>query len=305
MNILVAEDHPSSAHCLRRLLERLGHQVTVASDGEEAWRLVREARFPVVISDWVMPGLNGLELCRKIREREGQPYSYLILLTSKQGQRDRLSGLGAGADDFLVKPPDAEELAIRLEIARRIIEVQEELERRNALLAEMALSDELTGVKNRRRFREALEVHFSLSRRQGAPLSLLIADVDHFKAYNDEFGHPAGDDALRAVASTLREKVRKHDEVARIGGEEFAVLLPDTAAGVATEMAERLRAAIKAFPWSHRPVTASLGIATTTPTIATPADLVEQADRALYRSKGLGRDRVTHSRDAAGPSPPA
>ena len=304
MNILVAEDQPPSALFLRRLLERLGHEVTVAVDGSEAWRIVREARFPVVISDWMMPGLDGLELCRRIRGREGQPYSYVILLTCKQGQRDRLEGLRAGADDFLVKPPDVEELSVRLEIARRILSIQEELERRNSLLSEMALSDELTGVKNRRRFREALEIHHALATRQGLPLSLVMVDVDHFKSYNDSFGHPAGDEVLKRVASLLSENVRKHDEVARIGGEEFAVLLPDTPAPLATDMAERLRSKVAGQPWPLRRVTASLGVATTSPGNDPPAALVEQADRALYRSKRTGRDRVTHFSDGAGPDSP-
>ncbi len=295
MKIMVAEDHATSALLLCRLLERAGHDVTVAGDGEEAWRLAAEDRFPVIISDWVMPGLDGPGLCRRLRAEQGRPYVYLILLTSKQGQQDRLEGLRAGADDFLVKPPDAEELEVRLEIARRILAVQDELESRNARLAELAHSDELTGVKNRRRFRQALEVHSSMAGRQGLPLSLVMVDVDHFKAYNDAFGHPAGDDVLRGVAASLRDGVRRHDEVARYGGEEFAILLPDTAAAVARELAERLRANLAAGPWPRRPITASFGIATTGPAILTPAELVDQADRALYHSKRLGRDRVTHA----------
>ena len=301
MNILVAEDQIPSALFIRHLLERLGHSVTLATNGLDAWRMAREARFPVVISDWIMPGLDGLELCRKIREWEGQPYSYVILLTSKHSQQDRLAGLRAGADDFLVKPPDVEELAVRLEIARRILSVQEELQRRNALLSELALSDELTGVNNRRRFRESLAIHHSLALRQGLPLSLVMLDVDHFKAYNDAFGHPAGDEILRVVARTLAENVRKHDEVARVGGEEFAILLPDTRVSVAVELAERLRSTLSGRSWPLRRVTASLGIATSSAETPTPEDLVEQADRALYRAKRSGRDRAAHHLEGEGP----
>ena len=294
MNILVAEDQLPSALFIRHMLERLGHRVTVASNGTEAWRVVRESRFPVVISDWIMPGLDGLQLCRKIREWEGQPYSYVILLTSKHSQQDRLEGLRAGADDFLVKPPDVDELAVRLEIASRILSVQEELVRRNMLLSELALSDELTGVNNRRRFREALEIHHSLALRQGLPLSLVMLDVDHFKGYNDAFGHPSGDEVLRLVARTLVENVRKHDEVARVGGEEFAILLPDTDIKLSIDMAERIRSTLANRPWPLRPVTASLGVGTTSEGTPTASVLVDQADQALYRAKKNGRNQVSH-----------
>ena len=293
MKILIAEDQPPAALFLRRMLERLGHDVTVAVDGLEAWRLAADGSFPVVISDWVMPGLNGPGLCRKIRDGDGLNYTYLILLTSKQGRQDRLEGLRAGADDFLVKPPDADELEVRLEIARRILAVQDELRSRNARLSEIAHSDELTGVRNRRQFRESLAVQSSLARRLGRPLSLVMVDVDHFKAFNDTFGHPAGDEVLRAVAASLREGVRKHDEVARYGGEEFAILLPDTDAAIARALAERLRAELAARPWPTRPITASFGVATMGPGDPGDSDLVERADRALYHSKHAGRDRVS------------
>ncbi len=298
MKILVAEDQVPSALFIRHLLERLGHTVTIAANGADAWRLLRSERYPVVISDWMMPGLDGLQLCRKIRERDDQSYSYLILLTGKHSREDRLEGLRAGADDFLVKPPDVDELAVRLEIARRILAVQEELERRNTLLSELALSDELTGVSNRRRFRESLEIHHSLATRRGVPLSLILLDVDHFKGYNDTFGHPAGDEVLRLVARTLVDGVREADEVSRIGGEEFSVLLPDTDAGFAIEMAGRLRAALAAKAWPLRAVTVSQGVATTAKgAVASAATLVDQADRALYLCKRNGRDRVAHCLD--------
>ncbi len=301
---MIVEDHASSALFLRRTLERQGHEVTVAADGSEALDLASRERFPLIISDWVMPGLDGLELFRSIRKQErepnrqeSEPYTYLILLTSKQTHDDRLEGLRAGADDFLVKPPDAEELVVRMEIARRILGVQEELERRNLLLAELAQSDELTGVGNRRWFRKSLEACHSLSRRNGLPLSLLMLDVDHFKSFNDTFGHPAGDDVLRAVSGSLRDGIRKHDELARYGGEEFAILLPNTNVKVARDLADRLRAGLASRPWPLRPITASLGVATTGDTIASPTELVSEADRALYHSKRTGRDRVTHFLD--------
>ena len=294
MKILIAEDQPASALLLRRLLENLGHGVTVASDGLAAWRAVEQARFPVIISDWVMPGLDGLDLCRRVRDQGQRPYTYLILLTSKHGQDERLEGLRAGADDFLVKPPNARELAVRLEIARRILGVQDELERRNRLLADLALADELTGVNNRRRFRELLEIDFAVASESGLPLSLIMVDVDRFKAYNDAFGHPSGDEVLKRVAAILRDGVGQVGEVARYGGEEFVILLPRTPPLAARAVVERLRGALGSFGWPLRPITASFGIATTDPDSDRPDILVGRADQALYRSKRGGRDRVTH-----------
>jgi two-component system chemotaxis response regulator CheY len=200
----------------------------------------------------------------------------------------------AGADDFLTKPPDPDELAVRLEIAGRILAVHDQLARQNALLTELASTDELTGVKNRRRFREDLELLFAQADRQGSPLSLILLDIDHFKRYNDAFGHPAGDRVLQQVGATLRSNLRGHDVVARYGGEEFVVLLPATVADAALEVAERLRAAIAGHDWPHRAVTASFGVATSGPGTPVAAALVDQADRALYLAKEAGRNRTSH-----------
>ena len=276
----------------------MGHEVTVAGDGEEAWEIVRGGDVPLLISDWMMPKLDGPGLCRRIRDAGGDLYTYIILLTSRESREDKLEGLRAGADDFLTKPPDPDELAVRLEIAGRIIDVHEVLAQKNARLAELATIDELTQLKNRRRFNEDLEHHVALSIRGGTPLSLVLLDVDRFKQYNDTFGHPAGDEVLRGVSATLRACVREHDMVARFGGEEFVVLLPSTDADTALAVAERLRAAIASRTWPLGAVTASFGVATADPSHpVSAASLVEQADQALYRAKRAGRDRVVHDRD--------
>ncbi len=208
-----------------------------------------------------------------------------------------MEGLRAGADDFLVKPVEAEELAVRLEIARRILSVQERLERQNARLTELATTDDLTGLVNRREFRRALGVNFALAERQGLPLSLILFDIDHFKDFNDTFGHPAGDEALRTLAQVVRATCREHEPVARFGGEEFAVMLFGASREEARGAAERIRAELARGRWTHRPLTVSFGIATSGPDVATVADLVERADAALYLSKRHGRDRVTHDDD--------
>src|SRR5271170_7704303 len=186
----------------------MGHETAIAPDGEQAWTMVRSGEAPLLISDWMMPLLDGPELCRRIRAAEGIQYTYIILLTSRDQREDRLKGLRAGADDFLTKPPDSDELAIRLEIAERILRVHERLARQNEQLAELATVDELTGTKNRRRFREDLELLFGQADRMASPLSLIMLDIDHFKAYNDAFGHPAGDEVLRRAGSILRTAVR-------------------------------------------------------------------------------------------------
>lgn len=297
MNLLIAEDQAASAVLLARTLGRLGHKATIVRDGLEAWETVREGGFPVLISDWEMPGMDGPDVCRKIRGANLPGYVYIILLTSRDGRDDRLEGLRAGADDFLRKPADAEELRIRLEIAGRILAIHEDLARQNAALAEMATTDPLTGAKNRRRFHEDLTAHIELAERAEMPLSLVMLDVDHFKSFNDTFGHPAGDVLLRDLARVLEANVRKHDVVCRYGGEEFAIILPSTDAETSRTVAERLRAGIEAHDWPHRPITASLGVATLDPASPDGLRLVEQADQALYRSKAGGRNRTHHADD--------
>ncbi|WP_435017336.1 diguanylate cyclase [Tundrisphaera sp. TA3] len=297
MHVLIAEDQPSSALAIRRLLGRLGHESTIAEDGQMAWEMVQTGRYPVLLSDWIMPGMDGIELCRRIRSRRVAPYQYIILLTSKRDLADRLEGLRAGADDFLVKPPHVEELAVRLEIAGRILGFQDELVRRNRELAALADSDELTGAKNRRHFLRALEDRFFEARRLGSPLSLILLDIDHFKAYNDAFGHPAGDEVLRLAAGMIGDLARCEDVVARIGGEEFAAILPGLGEQASLAVCERIRRAFSAFAWPRRAITASLGAATLAPQSKCPADLIAEADLALYASKRSGRDRVSHHRD--------
>ena len=271
----------------------MGHEPSVAPDGEAAWEMIRCGDVPLLISDWMMPHLDGLELCRRLRSTESDRYIYIILLTSLDRREDRLKGL-AGADDFLTKPPDSDELAVRLEIAERIIAVHDQLARQNARLAELATTDELTGVKNRRRLREDLDLLFTQAKRQACPLSLIMLDIDHFKQYNDQFGHPAGDRVLHEVGSTLQAILRGHDVVARYGGEEFVVLLPGTGAAESLNVAERIRTAISNCPGHRCPITASLGVATSDPETADAATLVDQADSALYYSKQAGRNRTSH-----------
>ena len=320
MKILIAEDESGAALILSRTLEKIGHQVEVAVNGAVAWDILQKENFSVVISDWMMPQMDGPTLCRRIRERQESLYTYVILLTSRNDRSDRLEGLNSGADDFLAKPLGSGELFARLTIAERILTMQSEmqqfnarmaeknqelgkivarLEEANAKLAELATSDGLTGLKNHRFFQDTLLTSFSFARRQGLPLSLILLDVDSFKSYNDSFGHPAGDEVLRQVAVHLSRDVRDHDVAARYGGEEFALILPATSQSESVVVAERIRQEIASNAWPLRPITVSIGIATydlqsKAPMPASAVELLDSADIALYHSKRQGRNQVTH-----------
>jgi diguanylate cyclase (GGDEF)-like protein len=308
MKILIAEDDLLGSLILRKTLEKLGHEVIAAIDGADAWYHVEQGDVRLVITDWMMPRMDGLEFCRKIRSRSNGPYVYVILVTARQQRKDRSEGLEAGADDFLVKPLDCAELMARVRVATRILTMHgelenrtralevahRELERKNVALAEAAVSDSLTGLKNRRHFHETLDSTYSFATRHGSTLSVVMLDVDQFKSYNDVYGHPAGDAVLTSLAATLRSNARDHDLVARYGGEEFVILLPEAGPDAARAFCNRVRSRIEASPWPLRPITASLGIATMTPLTASPSQLIDEADRALYYSKELGRNRVTH-----------
>ena len=314
MDILVVDDAPDTRLIIKSVLLKLGHNVTTAEDGEEAWKLLCSSDdYQIVISDWVMPNLDGLGLCQRIRNEPFSKYTYIILLTGMSGKTNLISGIAAGADDFATKPINSEELEVRLRSAKRILNLEktlafqnEELERANKKLVTYATTDGLTGLYNRRAFQEHLEETLLYSRRANETLSLLILDVDYFKAYNDTFGHVEGDTALKIVSSLLKENSRNNDFVARFGGEEFTVILPNTNYNGATLCAEVLRSAIEKYPWLERNVTISIGVTTVEYQRDRQEDVSEmytrilsEADQALYRSKSTGRNKVTHFKPQA------
>ncbi len=320
MKIVIAQNVPTLRAALRKHLEAQGFEVIALEDLVEILDYVRAHDVRLIIVGWRIARLDLSDLCRQLRAgRPGGPYVHVVLLSTRLRGEDRVDAFRAGIDAFLSRPVDPSELYSRVQAVERLVGVEDQLrkrlgelerlngevERRNTLLAEIASCDGLTGLKNHRYFREALEANISLSRRRSLPLSVVMIDVDQFKPYNDRFGHPAGDEALCEVASLLRSCVREHDVVARYGGEEFAVLLPATDAEAGRALAERLRVAIEQRGWPNRPITISLGVATLPAGSRRPVGMIEDADRSLYRSKAEGRNRVTHADDLAHRPTPA
>lgn len=472
MKILVVDDDPVSSLALKKILGNLEHDVFVATDGIEALSLLKKESFRIIITDWIMPNMDGIELCRQVRAQNFVPYVYMIILTSKGEREDKLEGLKSGADDLLTKPVDTAELYARLEVGKRILEMEEhirknaeelsiakmrlesnnqlleqasrrfqdlfegvpvacfttdqdgrvfewnqacktlygregyevlgqiiwemislpedqkkyiemhekvfsgvpveshervdirsdgekrnvlsqmipisgqnkkvvgaivasmditerkemedqlereiirafdysvqvelnqhelehqkkELEEKNFLLSNIAVTDGLTGLVNHRSFYDHLEKEVKRFFRYQSELSLIILDIDDFKQWNDQFGHLEGDKILENVARILRDASRENDIVARYGGEEFALILQETNHEGALILAERIRSAIEEEPWRYGVVSISLGVATMDNLMKTTSDFVNAADQALYYSKKHGKNCVTSSR---------
>jgi two-component system, cell cycle response regulator len=298
MRVLVAEDHPVTRKMLAIQLRKWGYDVTLCADGTEAWTALNEDHAPrLVILDWVMPGMDGVDVCREIRRLGKQPYVYIILLTAKNRSEDIVSGLEAGADDYIVKPFDPQELRVRVRAGSRVVQLQEDL--LSALKASefQASHDPLTRLWNRAAIMETLGKELARAERDVHPVGVVMADVDHFKRINDEYGHLAGDAVLREVGRRLLTAIRAYDSVGRYGGEEFLIVLPGTDGENGERLGERLREAFDgeamSTPEGVFHVTMSFGVATFDPTRQEEAnDLIRNADAALYRAKSLGRNRV-------------
>jgi len=301
VKVVAVDDDPMTLMIVVGVVEAAGHECVTAADGTAGWELLVSCGADVVISDWRMPGLDGIELCRRIRA-EVPRYTYVVLATSRSDRAEVLEGMEAGADDYLTKPLDLVDLRMRLVAAERVTslharlaESQAELERLNAELAAAARVDALTGLRNRRALEEDLPRLVARCERHGQDLSAVMLDVDHFKAYNDRFGHPAGDEALRRVAGVLLSTGRQTDHFYRYGGEEFLCLIAQDGPA-AVSAAERLRLAVQdlglGHPDSpHHVVTFSAGVATWE-LATTQHALLADADAALYRAKAAGRNAV-------------
>jgi two-component system cell cycle response regulator len=306
VKILVVEDDPTSLRLLSVNLRYAGHEVVEAPDGAAAWSLFQAEPQRMVITDWMMPKLDGLALIGNIRAAEHDAYTYIIMVTALATKPQVVSGLVGGADDYLTKPFDPDELLARVTIGERILNLEEDLRAAKRQAEVLARQDSLTGLPNRLAIRERALAELNRLARDhtSGPLSIILLDVDRFKTINDRYGHEAGDRALRHVAALLAEAMRNYDVVGRWGGEEFLLVLPNAPLGAARAAAERIRERLAQadlhLNGGGAGVTASLGVATVSPEAVRPGAageqwldrLVRAADRALYEAKGLGRNRV-------------
>lgn len=305
MKILIAEDSASSRMVIERALISLGHECITAENGAQAWEDFQGSDVEVIISDWMMPGMDGDELCRRVRAHPTAPYAYFIILTSLEGRNHVINAMRAGVDDYLTKPFDDDELEARLIAAARVTELHhrlarqgEELERLNAKLFEDSRRDHLTELGNRQRLDEDLQQWTTRAVRYGHVFSIALLDIDRFKRYNDTFGHQAGDEVLQSVATALLRECRHGDVAYRYGGEELMIAFAGQALEPAKMAAERMRRAVEAMripsgASGSELVTVSVGVAEFGAVDAGSfSRLLARADTALYAAKQSGRNRV-------------
>jgi two-component system, cell cycle response regulator len=295
--ILIVDDHPDNIEVLKVRLEALGYLIATASDGETALKMVAEQPPDLILLDVMMPRMDGNEVARRIKADTSLPYIPIIMQTALDSTQSKVTGLDSGADDYITKPINYPELQARMTAALRMKKVQDELAAKNVQLAEMAVTDALTGVFNRRHLDSTLDEMFEHSVRLHEPLALLMFDIDHFKKVNDTHGHQAGDVVLEQFAHLLRHVARDIDRIGRYGGEEFMVLLPGTVADAGVTFAKRARQEVEAHQFEYGSgalkCTISVGVAGWPhPRIHTRQQLVKAADDALYVAKSTGRNRV-------------
>jgi two-component system cell cycle response regulator len=298
MKILAVDDDAVSRVVVQALVTSLGHECVVATNGREAWSILQESPADVVISDRVMPDMDGLELCRRIREDLTTGYTYVVLTSGLDEPARAREGMLAGADDYLSKPLDRDELQLRLIAAERVSGLHRKLEALNTELRATARRDPLTGLSNRLQLQEDLAGLADRVARYGHRYSVALLDVDHFKAFNDLYGHPAGDAALKTVADVLAGCSRVGDSVYRYGGEEFLCVFPEQPVDRALAAVHRARQGVEDLAVPHRGssahgrLTLSAGVAELTPELPDATAVLKRADEALYRAKALGRNTV-------------
>ncbi len=303
--VLVVDDKSNNRLLFQTYLSSAGYEVRAAKTGEEALACFQEERPPsAVVLDVLLPKLNGYEVCRRIKSMEQARFVPVILVTALHGEEERMRGIEAGADDFIGRPFNRLELLIRIKSLMRIKQLHDaleqkvvELEKAKGQLAQLAVTDGLTGVYNYQYFKHKLQQEIARSKRNGLPVSLLMMDIDRFKSINDRFGHQQGDRILKRFSVLLRENIRQTDLLARYGGEEFVVVLPDTDKESARWVAEKLRmlvekscTTIEKLPQGA--ITISVGVAAHPADALTIDDLIRLSDQALYRAKGEGRNRT-------------
>ena len=300
--ILVADDDPEIRRLLETTLNRAGHRVALTPNGLEALHACQNEFYPIVISDWLMPEVDGVQLCREIRRHQHPGYVYIIMLTSKDEKKEIITGLEAGADEYLVKPFLKAELLARLKTGIRILNLERTLKKANEEIKLLSIIDPLTGCYNRGYLTDRIPKEVFRAQRYHRALSIIMCDIDHFKRVNDTHGHQAGDEVLKSFVRLLKRTIRKgEDWVARYGGEEFLIALPETEPQQAVEVAEKIRLAASElqvdFNDESISVTASFGVAGFEAGKVPPClpfeTLLDLADQYLYASKEDGRNRVT------------
>ena len=299
MRILIAEDDFVSRKVMIALLQKQGYEVLLTVNGAEAWAAMQQPDAPkLAILDWMMPEMDGIEACRCIRRLETDQPPYIIMLTSKDEKSNIITGLEAGANDYLTKPYDAGELRARIEVGRRMVEMQAALGESRAALAHQATHDPLTGMLNRRAILDQLHKELARVGRNCNALAVGICDIDHFKQVNDTYGHQAGDELLCGLAQVLSDNLRRYDSVGRMGGEEFLVITPMKARTDSISLFDRLCMWIAERKITTRrgvlSVTVSIGVAYANAGSAVD-EILEAADTALYRAKDQGRNCVAYA----------
>jgi two-component system, cell cycle response regulator len=300
--VLVVDDDAVSRSIIRKYLHSAGFEVVSARDAMEALVLFDQRFCPIVLTDWMMPGISGPELCRKIREKKTDSYVFIVLITARDSKNDIVSGLEAGADDYLTKPIHQAELVARIKTGIRILRLEKSLKNANDEIRVLSITDSLTGCFNRTYLGEQFPQELSRCKRYNHSLSVVLADIDHFKRVNDTYGHQIGDLVLKSFAECVMEQIRENiDWVVRFGGEEFLIVLPETGCSGAETAAERLRKRLKSLripcDGKHLSITASFGGACACFTTHSTLDismeqLIDKADEQLYLSKRQGRDRI-------------
>jgi diguanylate cyclase (GGDEF)-like protein len=296
MRILIADDDITSRSILEAVLVKLGYDVIAVADGNEAWEELKKVDPPrIAVLDWDMPGRSGPEVCAKVRGKGDEEYSYLILLTANSAQDNIIEGMGAGADDYIVKPYNRQELEVRIKAGVRVIELQGELLAAKEEIRAQSRTDTLTGIPNRRAIFEHLDGEINRTEREKRSISIAMLDIDNFKAVNDTYGHQAGDAVLKECALRVSGSIRPYDILGRYGGEEFLLILPGTSEENAAIVCERILENIQASPFCIDGVsiivTISIGLATWSGREDVDK-LVAAADKALYMAKEKGKNRV-------------
>ena len=299
MKILLVEDSATLRYAMRNYIIEAGHTPLITQSGEEALQMLETTPVDMIIMDVEMPGLNGFETTRLIREWLGGHWIPIIFVTGRNEDESYREGIEAGGDDYLIKPVSAMIIKAKIRAMERITEMRDQLHQLNAELEALSQLDSLTQTYNRRTFNEMAQQQWLLASRQQNPISVLMIDVDHFKLYNDHYGHPAGDSCLKKITQAIRDCLnRPFDILGRYGGEEFIVLLPDADSLGALRVAESINAALEnallrhEVSPTHKYVTVSIGGASCVQTGSySLQDLIKRADRALYKAKHSGRNR--------------